>query len=175
MRFLACLALLLLAAFPVFAGQHYEGQKEVHFAYSYGSRETIPGTDGVIPATCHKPSVRFGPEETQNGTVGLSYAYFLRNDLSVEGGGFMSLGKPGGENLGLSGGVDYFLGNFFLPAGIGYRGDLDSLTVDLGVGYEYLFKNKALMRVKAGPQYLAGHGINENWAWKAEAGLGWAF
>lgn len=175
MRLLLCFALLLVLAFPVLAGQHYDGQKEIRFTYSYGSEEAIPGTDGVIPGKHCKPAVAFGPDHTENDAIGASYAYFLRNDLSIEGGAFMPLGAPGADNLGLSAGVNYYLGNFFLPAAIGYRGDLDTLTVDVGAGYEYLFKNKTTIRVKAGPEYLADHDIAEEWAWKAEVGLGFTF
>lgn len=167
--------LFLLLAVPAFAGQHYSSQKEFRFAYAYGSAEAIPRTDGIIPATCHKPAVRFGPDYTQNASIGVSYSYFVTDDLSIDGGGFMPLGAPGAENLGLSGGVSYFLGNFFLPAELGYRGDLDTLTATLGVGYEYVFKNSTAVRVEAGPQYLADHDIKEEWAWKAEAAFGWTF
>jgi hypothetical protein len=179
---LAALLLMLLAV-PASAGaldpDYLKGDHVIRLTYAYGSEEEIPGSSGVhyvapLPGLPPVP-VSHGPEFSEHDAVGMSYSYFLENDLAVEGALSVPLGAAGSQNLNASLGLDYYFGRFFIPLQLGYRGQLDSPYFASGAGFDWLVNGTTSLRLTATAGYLTDSDLAESWDWTSEAAVGWTF
>lgn len=180
MKTIVVFLLLLIFCSLAWAGDpnYLRHDRVIRFTYAYGSEEPIPGTSGLhrLPAHCLKKGpvlVPFGPDFTEHDAVGVSYSYFLQDEVAIEVQASLPLGVPGAENLGLSVAGDYYFGRVYLPLQLGYRGDLDALYVASGVGVDWVLPNDRMnLRLTALAEYLDA---DEDWAWVSQAAVGWRF